>query len=334
MNKEEILLVLDHIGATNIQTGTRNVQCSCFLAPWRKGHRSATDSNPSMGILINEKGSSKVHCFACKYGGDFEKALKDLAKFSGEDYADLIKRVGEFEEVDPSVLVDQIPAYEKYDKQKKEIKLSETLLDDIRGQTHKYLLDRGFELETLKEWKSGYDSNYRRAVFPVRNQKGDLVGAVGRTVNDHKIKYFNYFGFDKSRYLFGEHKVKEGTSLVVVEGLLDTVKLWQGLKNQGLLDRYSVVGILGSEASFGQCQKMVGLSNEVILFLDNDQTGLSGQTKLAVNLQKKVLLKSVDYPGSIGNDPDEVVDAGYSLSELLDTSKLIVAKRGEEWRQQ
>lgn len=332
MNQEEILLVLDHIGAVNVQIGSRNVQCSCFLAPWRKGHKSAEDSKPSMGILINPDGPSKIHCFACEYGGDFEKALKDLAKFSGEDYADLIKRVGEYEEVDPSVVADQIPAYDDYTKKKHDVKLSETLLDDVRGMAHRYLLDRGFELETLKEWESGYDSYYRRAVFPVRNWEGHLVGAVGRTVNDHKIKYFNYFGFDKSRYLFGEHKVKEGTTLVVVEGLLDTVKVWQGMRNQGLLDEYSVVGILGSEASFDQCRKMVGLANEVILFLDNDRTGWLGQQKLAVNLQWKVLLKSVDYPDSIGGDPDEVVEAGCSLDELLSTSKLIVAKRGEQWR--
>ena len=332
MNKEEILLVLDHIGATNVQVGSRNVQCSCFLAQWRKGHKSVEDSKPSMGILINENGSSKVHCFACKYGGDFQSALEDLARVSGEDYADLIKRVGDYEEVDPSVVADQIPAYDEYEKQKAEVKLSETLLEDMRGQAHRYLLDRGFEIETLREWESGYDSHYRRAVFPVRNGEGHLVGAVGRTVNNYKIKYFNYFGFDKSRYLFGEHKVKEGTSLVVVEGLLDTVKVWQGLRNQDLLDRYSVVGILGSEASFGQCRKMVDLANEVILFLDNDRTGWIGQRKLAMNLQKKILLKSVEYPDSIGGDPDEVVEAGCSLSELLDASKLIVATRGEEWR--
>jgi len=332
MNKEEILLVLEHIGADNVQIGSRNVQCSCFLAPWRKGHKSTSDSKPSMGILINSNGPSKIHCFACKYGGDFETALKDLAKFSGEDYSDLIKRVGEFEEVDPSILADQIPAYDEYEIQKKEIKLSETLLEDFRGQTHRYVLNRGFDVETLKEWESGYDNNYRRAVFPVRSRQGVLVGAVGRTVNNHKIKYFNYFGFDKSRYLFGEHKVKEGTSLVVVEGLLDTVKVWQALKDQDLLDRYSVVGILGSDASFDQCRKMVDLANEVVLFLDNDRTGLIGQNKLAVNLQRKVLLKSVDYPDSVGQDPDEVVEAGCSLGELLDTSKLIVAERDKEWR--
>jgi DNA primase len=285
-----------------------------------------------MGVLINPKGPSKIHCFACKYGGKFEDALRDLARLSGEDYSKIIRLAGEYEELDLGVVVDQIPAYDSYKKAKPEVKLSECILDDVRGQAARYLLDRGFDLEILKEWESGYDSAYNRAVFPVRSIAGNLVGAVGRTVNDHKIKYFNYFGFDKSMYLFGEHKTKEGTTLVVVEGLLDTVKVWQALHTQDLLDRYSVVGILGSEASFDQCRKAVGLSDDVILFFDNDRAGRVGERNLALHLQKKVLLRSVDYPANVGNDPDDVVEHGCSLSDLFSASKLIVAERGKDWR--
>lgn len=332
MDKTEILLVLEAISADNVQEGSRNVQCSCFLAPWRKGHRSDTDSRPSMGISIDPYGESKVHCFACEYGGTLKRAVEDFARLSGEDFGDLINRVGDYEDVDPSILADTIPDYDDFEKPKPEVKLGDSILEGIAGQAHRYVMDRGFDLETLKEWESGYDKDHKRAVFPVRNSDGFLVGAVGRTVNGHKVKYFNYFGFDKSRYLFGEHKIVDGTTVVVVEGLLDTIKVWQKLRDEELLGRYSVVGLLGSDASKKQCQKLMKFSNEVVLFLDNDQAGLLGQNKLALNLQKKVLLKSVEYPSNIGNDPDDVVENGGSLGELFDTSKLIVAKRGMDWR--
>lgn len=332
MNAKEILLVLDAIAADNIQEGTRNIQCSCFLAPWRKGHRSATDSRPSMGISIAPDGESKVHCFSCEYGGTFKRAVEDLAHFSGEDFADLIQKVGNYEDIDPVLVVDSIPEYDVYDRPKEELRLGEALMDDMRGMGHKYLFDRGFEIETLKEWESGYDRKNQRVTFPVRNHQHFLVGAVGRTVVDHQIKYFNYFGFDKSSFLFGENKITKGTTLIVVEGLLDTVKTWQGLCRDGLLDRYSVVGLLGSEASKGQCQKLLKYANEVVLFLDNDKAGWLGQNRLALAMQTKLLLKSVDYPSGVGSDPDDVVESNYPLTELFDTSKLIAAKRGLDWR--
>lgn len=332
MDKEAIISVLEHIGAENVRPGSRNVQCSCFLSRWRAGHKSDQDSRPSMGILINPEGPSKVHCFACKYGGTFERALRDLAQRSGEDYSDLIAHVVEHEDVTPEIVVGQIPAYESYEERRGEQVLEEALLENIRGQAHRYLLDRGFDLETLKCWESGYDRAHKRAVFPVRGGSGDLVGAVGRTINGSQIKYFNYFGFDKSQYLFGEHKAKEGTKLVVVEGLLDTVKLWQAFRDQELLDEYSVVGILGSEASPNQCRKMVRFSDEVLLFFDNDETGKLCETSVARRLQRQVLLKTIEYPSGMGNDPDDVVDSGCSLRELFGAAKLIVAGRDRKWR--
>jgi len=332
MDKQEIMLILDAVDADNIQEGSRNIQCSCFLAPWRKGHRAGTDSRPSMGISIDPNGESKVHCFACEYGGTFQRAIQDLADFSGEDYSQLIQRVGDYEEIDPALMIELIPDYDYYEEKKSDINLGEVIMEDMRGVAHSYLFQRGFDLETLKEWESGFDAPTNRVTFPVRSGDGSLVGAVGRTTVDHQMKYFNYFGFDISRYLFGEHKIIPGNTLVVVEGLLDTVKTWQGLKRDGLLNQYSVVGLLGSDASKAQCHKLMEYTDEVILFLDDDQAGLLGQNKLALAIQQQVLLKSVEYPPGVGSDPDDVVESKYPLNQLLDTSKLIVAKRDMDWR--
>ena len=151
-------------------------------------------------------------------------------------------------------------------------------------------------------------------------------------MNNHQIKYFNYFGFDKSRYVFGEHKVRPGTKLVVVEGLLDTVKVWQRLNQEELLDEYSVVGLLGSEPSKEQCSKLVRLSSEVILFLDNDTSGQMGMNKLAKKLESSVYLKCIDYPENLGSDPDDLVENNVSLKDLFSAAKLLVAKRDNNWR--
>jgi len=330
MNKEQILEVLDVIGARSIQKGTRNIQCSCFLSPWSSKHKSEIDRRASMGISISD-GISLVHCFACEFGGSLSYAVSLLSRNSGVDYSALIKKIRGYEEEDPLVGLDSIPGYDSYQLDKKEdIIIPESSYSQYKNRTHKYILERGLELSSIREWEGGYDSDKKRAVFPVRNIEGKLVGAVGRTVNSHEMKYFNYFKFDKSRFLFGEHKVK-ASNLIVVEGLLDTISVWQAIQKEGLNSFVSVVGLLGSEPSKVQASKIRALSGDVFLFLDNDIAGRTGQRKLAKLLQKRVTLRSIAYADSILGlrDPDDLMRKGVCVSELIGESKLYFVKEYE-----
>jgi DNA primase len=224
---------------------------------------------------------------------------------------------------DPESLLKQVPPYFGSIIVKSDIIIDEEEIAPMMGQTHKYALDRGLEIETIRTWGGGYDSYRKRILFPVRNTRGQLVGAVGRTINGHHIKYFNYFDFNKSRYLFGEHFVKGG-SLIIVEGLLDTVSVWQALQKENALEEFSVVGLLGSSPSKKQLDKIKKLSRDVVLFLDNDAAGKCGTEDMKKALWKSVLLTAIEYPSEDISDPDDAVRKGISISQLARNAPIAV----------
>lgn len=325
MDRDGILWVLEKLGARNVLPKGQNVQLSCPLAGWRKGHKGVEDGKPSMGVMINPRGESLVHCFACQFGGSLENLVLELHRLRGEDLTDVLLKVSEMEEQDPAWLAESVQDYDAPVDSYEEKLVSEMELAPMMGKTHRYLLDRGVEIETLKAWRGGFDEVKKRVIFPVRRRDGGLVGAVGRAIHDEqKPKYLNYFAFDKGRYLFGEHLVKAGTAVVVCEGLLDAVCTWQALGKSGLLDRYSVVSFLGANATVFQLRRLVKYTDEVILFLDNDPAGWSGQLAAAKFLQDKLVLRAVRYPTTVGGDPASLVEEGVDVGALVVGSDLLL----------
>jgi len=328
MDREGILGVLSEIKVELVQVGSRNIQCQCFLKSCEVAHRHVK-RRASMGISISPDGVSLVNCLSCKFGGTL---LYSVSKYSYEnrlDLSKLLERIAKLEKQDPEALLEQILPYESPFLSKPEIIFPDTDLFGI-AKTNiipRYVLNRGLDMDTLRIWECSYDTLRKRAVFPVRNYNKNLVGAVGRTINGHEIKYYNYFNFDKSRYLFGEHLVK-GPKLIVVEGLLDTVSVWGALRKENALDEYSVVGLLGSDPSKIQIQKIRMFSNEVVTFLDNDLAGLYGNRQLTKELSKSVLFRSVKYPEEFtdGGDPDDVVRKGFSVCELADAADFLTTE--------
>lgn len=326
MDREDILWVLTEIKAELVQVGSRNIQCQCFLKSCEETHKNISKRRASMGISISPDGLSLVNCLSCKFGGTLLYAISRYSYENKIDLSKIVDKISKLEKQDPEALIEQILPYENSFEKVAELVLNESVLKDISkiGVVPKYVLNRGFDLDTLRVWECSYDVVKKRAVFPVRNYKGNLVGAVGRTVNNHEIKYFNYFNFDKSNYLFGEHLIK-GQKLIVVEGLLDTVSVWMALKKEDALDEYSVVGLLGSNPSKKQIDKIRMFSNEVVTFLDNDSAGFFGRKKLTQFLWKSVLFRGIEYPAEFkdGGDPNDVVRKGFSVRELLDSAEFL-----------
>lgn len=327
MDRESIVRVLEAICADNVLPHGQNVQCSCFLAKWRRGHKSERDSKPSMGISVDANEDSMVHCFACNYGGTLEMAVGLLQMLSQEDYSHVMRMIVEAETADPEYLAQSFPDFEEDPSKYEDTLVDEALIQPMMGIGHGYILDRKFEIETLKAWQVGYDEKKQRVVIPVRSREGSLVGMVGRTVlQTAKPKYLNYFEFDRGRYLFGEHKVVPGTALVVCEGLLDPVAVWQALNHANLLGSYSVVSPLGSQTTKHQRNKMVQCSDEVIMFFDNDTAGWEGQEQVASKIQGRVILKTVKYFDPVGGDPAELLEMGKEdeIVRMVQNADLLV----------
>lgn len=144
------------------------------------------------------------------------------------------------------------------------------------GTTARYMVDRGFTIETLKAWSIGWDPDEQRVVIPI-TVNDQVYGLVKRSVRDDDDgpKYTYSKGLKVSRLLFGVDRV-DGDAAVVVEGPLDCIWLHQY--------GYPAVAILGSRASKTQVEMLVTRYWMVTLALDADEAGQAGTEHLAREL--------------------------------------------------
>jgi DNA primase len=173
--------------------------------------------------------------------------------------------------------------------------VSEDLLEsNLPEPCLNYLHDRGFCDAAIQEWGLGYDPISDRIAIPVRDEEGTLVGFKGRAYRpEHKPKYLILGDRPKrqKRYGFSTYEVGEiafgldrfieeaptyNHHLIIVEGELDVISLWQsGIKN-------SIA--CGSNFSSTHRELITAWANSVTLFLDDDPAGNRASEKIAKEL--------------------------------------------------
>ena len=312
MKREVIETVLKKMGSREFKYSGDWVMTNCPLAPWT--HDKGTDSHPSFGVLV-KKGISPANCFACGFSGGMlslireygQKAIKDglVAEEDVMELTDYVLLAEEDTDIEDRIVFEDIPTP------------PQDLIEGI-GIWNEYFEGRGITKKAFEEWQLGYSKKERRALFPVYDQKGIApVGIVGRAVEGQEPKYKNYPPrFKKSKYLYGEHLLSsEGIEkLIVVEGPIDAISIWQKIGNEGL-DGVGVVSLLGAKPSDDQIDKIIALAQkEIVLMLDNDSTGIRGAQMVHDKIKNRKPLFVVDYPEGI--DEAEQVE---SVKELLDS---------------
>jgi len=133
------------------------------------------------------------------------------------------------------------------------------------------LLDIG---AIIKNDRGSYYDRFRdRLMFPIRDQRGRVIGFGGRVLNDETPKYLNSPEtriFQKGRELYGLFQARKSTKnlseLYIVEGYMDVIALAQfGIKN--------VVATLGTAATIEHIEKMFRITNKLIFCFDGDVAG-------------------------------------------------------------
>ena len=121
---------------------------------------------------------------------------------------------------------------------------------------------------------------YHPLIFPFRDAHGKIAGLVGRSLlSDKELKAKNLSKykntkFKKGQFLFGLHESKQAiidADLVyIVEGQFDAIKAWErGIKN--------VVALGTSNMTIYQFSVISRYTNNIILLLDNDESGQKGR---------------------------------------------------------
>lgn len=177
-----------------------------------------------------------------------------------------------------------------------------------------HLTGQGFEPELLE--KAGLVVNrdgkardmFRgRAMFPIINPQGRVLGFGGRAMGDAQPKYLNTAEtpiFNKRRGLYALNmasKERDAGRLVLVEGYMDTVSL----RKHGVR---GVVATLGTALTEEQARLMKRYAPEVWISYDGDPPGQKAALRaLDILDQQNLDAKVIDYPG--GMDPDDFVKA-------------------------
>ncbi len=197
-----------------------------------------------------------------------------------------------------------------------------------RHNLETYLKEKGFSEDILlkvgllarsEENSLPYDKFRRRFMFPIQDQKGQVVAFGGRLLEKGEPKYLNSPEtplFSKGKLLYGYYYAKEEKApadpLIIVEGYMDVISLHQrGYKG--------AVAPLGTALTEDQILLAWRLSPEPILCFDGDAAGLKAAARAAERvlplLKPGYSLRFAFLPH--GEDPDSLVQKGALFNSVL-----------------
>ena len=184
--------------------------------------------------------------------------------------------------------------------------------DKYSDDLYRYLRTKGYEDELLKdsglvsidEQRGGYDKFWNRAMFPIMDVRGKVIGFGGRVMGDGKPKYLNSPEtkiFDKSRNLYGLNiaRTTRKKYLILCEGYMDVISMHQaGFTN--------AVASLGTALTSGHASLLKRYTQEVLLLYDSDEAGIRAALRgIPILREAGVNSRVVDLKPY--KDPDEFI---------------------------
>lgn len=242
----DFLDLLQRLGLNNVSmtAGGIEVSYSCH-----RGEHSHGDESPS--AYINST-NGLFMCHGCRFHGEIAALVADVQQVSRATAERFLRDTYglQFDEpVDGSFLAEiearlrpltppipRTPPPESW--------LSSVRLDwytDPLEPFQQYMIDRGLSRDTLTEFNIGYDFFSDRITIPIRSLDGSLFGVKGRDwTGKHGAKYLGcgdrpgserlHYGFNTyeiTEVVFGLHRERDVRSVVLLEGELDCLALWQ-----------------------------------------------------------------------------------------------------------
>jgi len=193
------------------------------------------------------------------------------------------------------------------------------------------LIKQGFREPILREHDVGFDKEYMRITFPIRDIKGRLVGISGRTVIDEKPRYMVYGGDDLARFnpSYAKHKMWKSDHIWRMDrvypqafhGTLGKIFVVEGYKACMWMvqcGRDNTVALQGVYISNEQLKQIQRLDVEVILFLDNTVKAREAVLLAGERIAKTNKVSVVCYPDHMddGDQPDDMDQS--TLTEATD----------------
>lgn len=184
--------------------------------------------------------------------------------------------------------------------------------DIYRDDLYRYLRDKGYTdvqlkdsgLVVIDEKNGGSDKFWNRAMIPILDINGKVIGFGGRVMGDAKPKYINTSDtvvFDKSRNLFAMNIARRSRrrGFICCEGYMDVISMHQaGFDN--------AVASLGTAFTFGHANILKRYTNEVYLAYDSDGAGVAATLKV-IAIMREVGISARVINMRPHKDPDEFI---------------------------
>ncbi|MBI4997873.1 MAG: DNA primase [Rhodocyclales bacterium] len=303
-----------------------------------------TEKTPSFTVSPSKQ---FYHCFGCgahgsalgflmQYSGlGFIEAVEDLAHSVGMQVPKVSERV-QSERARKAPLTDLMLSAARFYKE--QLKASPKAIDYLKGRgltgeiaarfglgyapdewqglekvfpdyKDPALVECGLVIEN--EQGRRYDRFRDRIMFPILDQRGNVIGFGGRVIGQGEPKYLNSPEtplFEKGRELYGlvqaRQAIRDEDTVIVVEGYMDVVALAQhGVGN--------AVATLGTATTPNHVHKLMRQASKVVFCFDGDAAGRKAAWRaLEASLEQLSDDKSVGFlflPTE--HDPDSFVRA-------------------------
>ncbi len=157
-----------------------------------------------------------------------------------------------------------------------------------------------------------YDRFRDRIMFPIHNQKGEVIGFGGRVINpEDSPKYYNSPEtplFQKGHELYGlflaRRAIRDAGRVLVVEGYMDVVALAQ-------YDIDYAVAALGTATTPFHIAKLMRQTDDIVFSFDGDNAGRTAAWRAAMNalpaIKDGLKLRFLFLPAE--HDPDSYIRA-------------------------
>ena len=183
------------------------------------------------------------------------------------------------------------------------------VFSDYNSDKTRRLLTQAGLVITSGETKQ-YDRFRDRIMFPILNQKGQIIGFGGRVLEKEEPKYLNSpetILFEKGRELYNlfsaRRAIREANCVIVVEGYMDVIAL-----SQHGIDH--TVAALGTATTSFHIQKLLRQTDNIIFCFDGDKAGRKAAWRALEN--SLALLSDGKYLSFLflpeGADPDSYIN--------------------------
>lgn len=277
------------------------------------------DSTQSMAVYPDN-----IHCFGCRF--HIARRLEGLAFLLHSSVTEVLAVAGKYTSESLDAYRERVTEQAKTDPLPRGLAITYVNLL-WRQRTHRvdYLRGRGLDDETIRRFSLGHDGT--RFVLPIFDQENRLLTFRYRRDDVYETSYFDsrrgrevavpkYSGMRgrNGQYLFPEWEiaVEEPTYIVVVEGELDAVRLWQ-----------AGIPAVSTTNGAGQVHRIPALLREKFPFIttlfiatDQDDPGREAARQTVIEARRLgFAVTEIGWPQVWGKDVTELYLNGHQIEE-------------------